>query len=898
MRRRDETFPDNGFEAWGGYMQAKIAKLEEQFCQKAGSDTKLTNIFNGVSIYVNGFTIPSADELKDLMSIHGGVYHIYQRSEDFVIASNLPDTKVKNMTLSKVVKPEWITDSIASNKLLDYKDYLLYRNSRTQPLLKFSINPNTGTPKSEESIKQLNAIDQTIADINKSVPIISNDTLPIKKIKTESLTKTAADPNFISEFYNNSRLHHISQLGAYFKQYVNDLRENGKFMFPARNQLKNKLLSSTMPKHCSQLYFEKGKIIMHIDMDCFFVSVGLRSRPDLRGKPVAVTHSKGGQLHSKRQGVDRNTEFNLYRQKHVQKYNKTAEGEDIKIESRVDNIGDEGEKFGSMSEIASCSYEARAKGITNGMFMGAALRLCPDLQTIPYDFEGYKEVAYTLYNTVAQYTLDIEAVSCDEMYVDCTELLKDIDMSVQDFASSLRTEIKEKTSCPCSTGFGGNRLQARLATKKAKPDGQFFLTADLVEDFMDGIKLKDLPGVGRQIAHKLEALGHQTCGSLQSLNMVTLQQHLGNKTGAQLFDQCRGRDSNPLSYYTIRKSVSAEVNYGIRFENIDQCLDFLKQLSMEVHTRMQQFKVLGKCITLKLMVRDEQAPLESAKFLGHGFCNVVNKSTSLANATNDAEVIAREIISLFKKINMDAKEMRGIGIQITKLESSQAKPIKGVMSKFLSTNKTGNIKPGNSITTKLEGDQSRNVDQKIKNNSSPKKLILSPPKQKSPILGDTRSPTKRRGRPRKRNPTNSCNLMSKFLQGQSNPFKDIPYKDPMLKKVEKENIEKKCSKPLSGAVKQKSQGLLGLSWQNVREMLRAWLGSEQTPLLCDVNMVSEYMSAMVVKREIDKLIILVRFLKRRIYEINNDKWIEVYGNIIEQVQNAMLAVYGKKLYIN
>ena len=42
------------------------------------------------------------------------------------------------------------------------------------------------------------------------------------------------------------------------------------------------------------------------------------------------------------------------------------------------------------------------------MFMGAALKLCPDLKTIPYDFEGYEEVAKTLYDTVARYTLDIQ----------------------------------------------------------------------------------------------------------------------------------------------------------------------------------------------------------------------------------------------------------------------------------------------------------------------------------------------------------------------------------------------------------------------------------------------------------------------------------------------------------
>lgn len=42
---------------------------------------------------------------------------------------------------------------------------------------------------------------------------------------------------------------------------------------------------------------------------------------------------------------------------------------------------------GSFSEIASCSYEARERGVRNGMLLGAAVRLCPDLCTIPYDFE-------------------------------------------------------------------------------------------------------------------------------------------------------------------------------------------------------------------------------------------------------------------------------------------------------------------------------------------------------------------------------------------------------------------------------------------------------------------------------------------------------------------------------
>lgn len=914
MRRRDEKFPDNGFEAWGGYMQAKVAKLEDQFSAESEKEV-LSHIFRGVCIYVNGFTDPSADELKTLMAKHGGVYHTYQKSDDFIIASNLPDTKVKNMSLARVVRPEWVTESITSHHLLDYRDYLLYNNLGNQQQLNFvkkalldlCINNNN-----KSSLKNVNQVNDTVSyELSDMHGVEARDKIEIKNgessktLQTSHNTKTAADPNFISEFYNNSRLHHISQLGACFKQHVNDMREQSDFKFPIRVKLKETLSNSYVP-NVSEIKFQKSKTIMHIDMDCFFVSVGLRNKPELRGKPVAVTHSKGGQARPKRPGVDRNTEFNLYRQKQAQKLGKAAgiPEDEIEFESRVDHITDEDDKYGSMSEIASCSYEARAKGVGNGMFMGAALKLCPDICTIPYDFEGYKEVAYTLYNTIAQYTLDIEAVSCDEMYVDCTELLKDMGISVHDFATAIRNEIKFKTGCPCSTGFGGNRLQARLATKKAKPDGQFFLTEDLVEDFMFDIKLKDLPGVGRQISQKLESLGHTTCGSLQQMSLAALKCQLGVKTGAQLFDQCRGKDANPLTFQTVRKSVSAEVNYGIRFENNDQCYEFLKQLSAEVHMRMQQFKVIGKCVTLKLMVRAEEAPVETAKFMGHGFCNIINKSTSLNTATSDVEIIIKEVISIFKKLNIDPKEMRGVGIQITKLESTAGKQIKGAMNKFLNSNKILKSETKDE-SPKVKAEDSKHAKDSFKDQYlSPKKLKIELSPKKSPIIAHAKSPVgKRRGRPPKTakyQQSTSNHLMSKFLQGHS-VSRDTPYKDPMVKiertiktsEIKEENLS--TSKELK-LTKEKPKGLTGLPWNEVRELLRAWLDSGQTPLPCDIKLISEYMQEMVVNKNLEKLNILVNFLRRNTKEMGNHEWIEVYNLVIDQVQNAMLAVYGKKLF--
>lgn len=98
----------------GGYMEAKKSKLLQQYSVQANNKIKESNIFNGISIFVNGYTKPSADELKHLMSLHGGIYHHYHipSKTTYIIASNLPDTKVymKNnwIIIESVIDPRTI----------------------------------------------------------------------------------------------------------------------------------------------------------------------------------------------------------------------------------------------------------------------------------------------------------------------------------------------------------------------------------------------------------------------------------------------------------------------------------------------------------------------------------------------------------------------------------------------------------------------------------------------------------------------------------------------------------------------------------------------------------------------------------------------------------------------
>ncbi|MCP9258850.1 ImpB/MucB/SamB family protein [Dirofilaria immitis] len=478
--------------------------------------------FEGISIFVNGYTgdpsysslkmedneikaDPPAAELRKLICLHGGEFHIYYKygTTTYTIATHLAVAKVKKLRKEeKVIHPKWLLDSIEAGTRLREDDYLLYKMVHCKQL---------------------------------------------------------------------SRLHLISTLAQEMKYYVNELRENQTDNFPSRIYLQHLVDESftDSPK----------ETICHIDLDCFFVSVALRTRPELIGKPVAITHSRG-----------------------------------------IEGAG--------MSEIASCSYEARAQGVRNGCLIKNARETCPELICLPYQFDDYRHISREIYSILSGYTLNIRAVSCDEMYVDLESLCKEMHItSVMEIISIIRSEILTKTGCNASVGIGNTMLAARIATRHAKPNGQFMIKVNNIDEVIKKEKISSLPGIGHNICAKLRnEFGEMNlCEDLQKVPISRLRNLLGEKIGTQE----------------------------------DEVMDFLGKICSELEKKLHMARMTASTITLKLLIRAHDAPVITEKYLGYGKCDAVTRTAHVPCATANKAVLHVEAKKLMKAINPAICDLRG-----------------------------------------------------------------------------------------------------------------------------------------------------------------------------------------------------------------------------------------------
>lgn len=200
-------------------------------------------------------------------------------------------------------------------------------------------------------------------------------------------------------------------------------------------------------------------------------------------------------------------------------------------------------------------------------------------------------------------------------------------MDGEQIATLIRADIFRATRCPASAGIASNIVLAKIAVGRAKPNGQYRLQdADAAEMF-GAMKVSELPGVGWAMAHDLKEMGIRTAGELAAQPQDQLQAAFGRKKGEALWKAAHGMDSAEVEVEQPRKTLGVEVNWGLRFLPTDPIEPFVEEMSAEVSRRLKEAKMRGRAITLKVMRRKPDAV--ATKYMGHGPCDVFNKSAAL-----------------------------------------------------------------------------------------------------------------------------------------------------------------------------------------------------------------------------------------------------------------------------
>ena len=285
-------------------------------------------------------------------------------------------------------------------------------------------------------------------------------------------------------------------------------------------------------------------------MDAFYASVEQRDDPSLRGKPVVVAWR------------------------------------------------------GARSVVCAASYEARTFGVRSAMPAVRAERLCPQAIFVPPDFVRYKAVSRHVREIFARHTDLIEPLSLDEAYLDVTQTKTNLP-SATATAEAIRAAIREETQLTASAGVAPNKFLAKIASDWNKPDGLFVIRPHQVMDFLSPLPVGRLPGVGKVMDAKLEALGIKTVNDLRALSLLELEQRFG-RWGRRLHELSLGIDDHAVEPNQLTLQVSSEDTFeqDLTLDELEPHIRRLAEKTWSAHQREVQRGRIARTIVLKLKTAD------------------------------------------------------------------------------------------------------------------------------------------------------------------------------------------------------------------------------------------------------------------------------------------------------
>ena len=356
------------------------------------------------------------------------------------------------------------------------------------------------------------------------------------------------------------------------------------------------------------------RIIAHLDMDAFFAAVEERNRPRLKGKPIVV--------------------------------------------------GSDPEDGRGRGVVSTANYKARAYGIHSAMPISKAWELSekakkegkPSTVFIGGSFRRYSEVSEKIFKIVGKYASSFEQSSVDESYLDLS--FTGNYEEAEKLARKIQKEIKFKEKLTCSIGIGPNKLIAKIASDIKKPEGLTVIKVEDVENFIEPLPIRKIPGIGPKTEVLLNKKGIKTVKDIKKFPVQELKSLLG-KWGTVLYEKARGRDDLPIARFEIAKSIGEQETFQKDSLDFNFITDRMKILSESIFKNFQKsgFKTFKTVIVTVRLSNFETK----------------NRSHTLSEPANDLKTFKFEAIKLLypffdKRENPTKKKIRLIGVRVEKIE--------------------------------------------------------------------------------------------------------------------------------------------------------------------------------------------------------------------------------------
>ena len=294
---------------------------------------------------------------------------------------------------------------------------------------------------------------------------------------------------------------------------------------------------------------ERGRKILHLDMDAFYASIEQRDNPSLKGRPVIV--------------------------------------------------GGEAEKRGVVS---AASYEARAFGVHSAMPTSQARRLCPQGVFLPVRMDRYRGVSGLIFEIFREYTPLIEPLSLDESFLDVTGC-ESLFGPAPEIARTIKKKILAQTGLTASAGIAPNKFLAKIASDWRKPDGLVEIKPEEVGAFLENLPVSKLWGVGKATEEVLQGMGIFRVGQLARFPREAIEKKMGN-FGLELLTLARGEDDRPVVSGEEAKSLSQEQTFTPDLQERQIMQQILLDQAEQVGWELRKQKLKGLTVHLKVRYPD------------------------------------------------------------------------------------------------------------------------------------------------------------------------------------------------------------------------------------------------------------------------------------------------------